>query len=165
MGSNPPPESAPRRLSLLYQLWLTNMAARTFMRAAMAGSGMTGEEYGLFSYLFANGARTLSQTARDLRMPVTTLATLLAPAIERGEIERSPHPRDRRAKLLRLTDVGRARMDHAIPAFSAGYRLLLEQLAGDGVDVEDLYAALDRLRTGIEGAVDRFGSDDLAAGE
>jgi DNA-binding MarR family transcriptional regulator len=165
MGSTPPPESTPRRLSLLYQLWLTNMAARTFMRAAMAGSGMTGEEYGLFSYLFANGARTLSQTARDLRMPVTTLATLLAPAIEGGEIERSPHPRDRRAKLLRLTDAGRARMDRAIPTFSAGYRLLLEQLADDGVDTEDLYVALDQLRTGIEGVVDRFGSDDLAAGE
>ena len=165
MGSTPSPESAPRRLSLLYQLWLTNMAARTFMRAAMAGSGMTGEEYGLFSYLFANGARTLSQTARDLRMPVTTLATLLAPAIERGEVERSPHPRDRRAKLLRLTDAGLARMERAIPIFSAGYRLLLDQLADDEVDTEDLYAALDRLRTGIEGAVDRFGSDDLAAGE
>ncbi len=165
MGSNPPPDSAPRRLSLLYQLWLTNMAARTFMRAAMAGSGMTGEEYGLFSYLFANGARTLSQTARDLRMPVTTLATLLAPAIERGEIERSPHPRDRRAKLLRLTDAGQARMDRAIPIFSAGYRLLLDQLAEDGVDAEALYASLDQLRTGIEGAVDRLGSGDLAAGE
>jgi DNA-binding MarR family transcriptional regulator len=165
MSSTHPPESTPRRLSLLYQLWLTNMAARTFMRAAMAGSGMTGEEYGLFSYLFANGARTLSHTARDLRMPVTTLATLLAPAVEAGDIERSPHPRDRRAKLLRLTDAGRARMDRAIPTFSAGYRLLLEQLAEDGVDTEDLYQALDQLRTGIEGAVDRFGSDDLAAGE
>jgi DNA-binding MarR family transcriptional regulator len=159
------PETAPRRLSLLYQLWLTNRAARTLMAATMAGSGMTGEEYALFSYLFANGARTLSQTARDVRMPVTTLATLLAPAIERGEVERSPHPRDGRAKLLRLTDAGRARMDRAIPAFSAGYRSVQEQLAADGVDLEQLYAALAALRGGIEGAVERLGRDDLAAGE
>lgn len=160
-----PRESAPRRLSLLYQLWLTNLAARTLMRATMAGSGMTGEEYGLYSYLFANGARTLSQTARDVQMPITTLATLMAPAIERGEIERSPHPLDRRAKLLRLTDAGRARMDRAIPAFSSGYRLLLEQLAADGVDPEALYEALEQLRIGVEGAVARLGSDDLAARE
>jgi DNA-binding MarR family transcriptional regulator len=161
----PNPESAPRRLSLLYQLWLTSLASRTLMRATMAGSGMTGEEYALFSYLFANGARTLSQTARDVRMPVTTLATLLAPAIERGEIRRSPHPRDRRAKLLGLTDAGMARMDRAIPAFSSGYRALLEQLAEDGVEVEDLYASLGRLRAGIEGAVERIASRDIAAGE
>ena len=159
------PESTPRRLSLLYQLWLTNLAARTLMRATMAGSGMTGEEYGLYSYLFANGGRTLSQTARDLRMPITTLATLMAAAIDRGEIERSPHPRDRRAKLLRLTDAGRARMDRAIPAFSVGYHLLLEQLAADGAETEAIYEALERLRTGIEGTVGRLGSDDLAAGQ
>jgi len=161
----PAPEAAPRRLSLLYQLWLTNLAARSLMRATMAGSGMTGEEYGLYSYLFANGARTLSQTARDLRMPITTLATLMAPAIERREIERSPHPRDRRAKLLRLTDAGQARMDRAIPAFSAGYRILLEQLAADGAETEELYAALEQLRAGIEGTVGRLSSGDLAAGE
>jgi DNA-binding MarR family transcriptional regulator len=153
---------APRRLSILYELWLTNLAARRLMRATMAGSGMSGEEYALFSYLFANGPRTLSQTSQDVRMPVTSLATVMAPAIERGEIERSPHPRDRRAKLLRLTNAGRARMDRAIPAFSAGYRALLDQLAEGDVDTEGLYAMLEALRWGIEGAVERLGDGDLA---
>jgi DNA-binding MarR family transcriptional regulator len=159
------PESAPRRLSLLYQLWLTSQSSRTLMRLAMAGSGMSGEEYALYSYLFANGARTLSQTARDVGQPITTLATVLAPAIERGEIERSPHPRDRRAKLLRLTGAGLARMEMAIPAFSEGYRAVLAQLEQDGSDVEELYAALEALRAGIEGAITRLGSVRAAAGE
>lgn len=159
------PEAAPRRLSLLYQLWLTSQSSRTLMRLAMSGSGMTGEEYGLYSYLFANGARTLSQTARDVGLPVTTLATLLAPAIERGEIERSPHPRDRRAKLLRLTDDGLARMDLAIPAFSEGYRAVLAQLDEDGTDAEELYVALGALRAGIEGAIARLDTLRAAAGE
>lgn len=161
----PAPDVAPRRLSLLYQLWLTGQASRGLMRIAMAGSGMTGEEYGLYSYLFANGARTLSQTARDVGLPITTLATLLGPAIERGEIERSPHPRDRRAKLLRLTDVGRARMDHAIPRFSEGYRALLAELAAAAVDNEALYEALDQLRVGIERATVELGQARAAAGE
>lgn len=153
------PESTPRRLSLLYQLWLTNLAARNLMRQAMAASDMSGEEYALYSYLYANGARTLSQAARDVGMPITTLATLLAPGLETGEIARTAHPRDRRAKLLRLTDAGRARLERAIPAFSAGYRAVLDQLAEDDADVEALYAAMAQLREGIEGGQRRLVED------
>jgi DNA-binding MarR family transcriptional regulator len=153
------PESTPRRLSLLYQLWLTNMAARNLMRQAMAASDMSGEEYALYSYLYANGARTLSQAARDVGMPITTLATLLAPGLEAGEIARTAHPRDRRAKLLQLTDAGRARLEGAIPAFSAGYRAVLDQLAEDEADVDALYAALAQLREGIEGGLRRLVED------
>lgn len=158
------PESAQRRLSLLYQLYLTNQAARNLMRLSMAASDMSGEEYALFSYLFANGARTLTQAARDLGMPITTLATLLAPAIERGEVERGPHPRDRRSRLLDLTDAGRERLQRAIPAFSAGYRELLAELEAGNADVEALYAALAQLRLAIDGASRRMTEQHAAAG-
>ena len=156
------PETAPRRLSLLYQLYLTNQAARGLMRLSMAASDMTGEEYALFSYLYANGARTLTQAAGDLGLPITTLATLLAPSIGAGQVEKVAHPRDRRARLLRLTDAGRARLETAIPAFSAGYRAVLEELEQQGVDVEGLYDALAALRSGIWGAVERL-NDERAA--
>jgi DNA-binding MarR family transcriptional regulator len=156
------PDSTPRRLTLLYQLWLTNQAARNLMRQAMSASDMSGEEYALYSYLYANGARTLSQAARDVGMPITTLATLLAPGLEVGEIARTAHPRDRRAKLLRLTDEGRARLERAMPAFTAGYRAVLDELAASGADVEALYAALVLLREGIEGGARRLSDAGLA---
>lgn len=155
-------ETMPRRLSLLYQLWLTNMAARSLMRVSMAASDMSGEEYGLYSYLYANGPRTLSQAARDIGMPITTLATLLAPALRAGELARVAHPRDRRAKLLRLTDAGRERLERAIPAFSAGYRAVLADLEATGVDPEEVYVALADLRSAIEGALERL-SEERAA--
>ncbi len=157
------PEPTPRRLSLLYQLYLTNQAARSLMRLSMAASDMTGEEYALFSYLYANGARTLTQASGDLGLPITTLATLLAPSIEGGQVEKVVHPRDRRARLLRLTDAGRARLEAAIPAFSAGYRTLLDELEAKGVDVEGLYDALAALRAGTWGAVERLREERSAA--
>ena len=157
------PEAAPRRLSLLYQLYLTNQAARSLMRLSMAASDMTGEEYALFSYLYANGARTLTQASGDLGMPITTLATLLAPSIEAGGVEKIAHPKDRRARLLRLTDAGRARLEAAMPAFSAGYRALLDELEEQGVDVEALYEALAQLRAGTWGAVERLTEERAAA--
>lgn len=156
------PETAPRRLSLLYQLYLTSQASRALVRRSMVASDMNGEEYALFSYLYANGPRTLTQAAGDLGLPITTLATLMAPSIAAGQVEKAAHPKDRRARLLRLTDAGRARLEAAIPAFSAGYRALLEELEHDGIDVENLYDALAVLRAGIWAAVERMSQERVS---
>jgi DNA-binding MarR family transcriptional regulator len=143
-------DAGPRRLSLLYQAWLLTQASREFMRLALAGTGMRGEEYGLYSYLFANGPRTLSQAARDLGQPVTTLAAVLNPLIEMGDIARRAHPRDRRAKLLELTDAGRARLEPIIPVFSAAYSTLLHELEARNADTEAMYTMLAELRAAVE---------------
>ena len=145
----PMSDQAPRRLSLLFQLYLTSQASRRFMRLALANSDMTGEEYALYSYLYGNGARTLTQASRDFGLPLTTLATLLGPLIEAGEIVRRPHPTDRRARLLELTDAGRRKLEAAIPDFTVAYQALLGQLAEQEVDDEAVFAALDALRSSI----------------
>ena len=71
----------PKRLSLLYQVWLLEVSTTRFMRVALSGTGVRGEEYGLLSYLYANGPRTLTQAARDLGQPLTTLSTLLVTGV------------------------------------------------------------------------------------
>ena len=142
-------DPAPRRLTLLFQLYLTSQASRRFMRLALANSEMTGEEYALYSYLYGNGPRTLTQASRDFGLPITTLATLLAPLIDRGEIARRPHPTDGRARLLELTDAGRQRLEAAIPDFSVAYRALLGQLEEQEIHDEAVFAALEALRTSI----------------
>jgi len=149
-------DPSPRRLTLLYQLYLAGQASRRFMKLALQGTGMSGEEYAIYSYLTANGPRTLSQAARDLGMPVTSVATLLAPLLKAGMIERRAHPRDGRARLLLLTDAGRASMDRAVPTFSAAYRLVLAQLDRAGTPVETLFDALSSMRAGIDEASDEL---------
>ena len=138
-----------RRLTLLYQLYLTSQASRRFVRLALIETEMDGEQYALYSYLYANGPRTLSQAAHDIGLPVTTLATMLEPMIGIGEIARRPHPSDGRARLLALTDGGRQRLEAAIPGFTAAYRSFLAQLSDAGIDPEALYAALGELRIGL----------------
>ena len=142
-------DEAPRRLSLLFQLYLTSQASRRFMRLALANSDMSGEEYALYSYLYGNGARTLTQAARDFGLPITTLATLLGPLIEAGDITRRPHPTDRRARLLELTDAGRQRLEASIGDFTVAYRALLGQLEEQAINDEADFAALDALRASI----------------
>lgn len=145
---------SPRRLTLLYQVWLLEMASSRFMRVALEGSGMRGEQYGLYSYLFANGPRTLTEAARDLAHPLTTLSTLIAPWIESGDIVRRPHPRDGRARLLELSPTGRERLELVIPAFTAGYRTLLRELEAHDADTEALFVGLDQLRASIERTIE-----------
>ena len=138
-----------KRLSLLYQLFVVNQAARRMVRLALADTGLSGEAYALMSYIYGNGPRTLTQAARDFGLPITTVATMLAPLVEAGDIERSVHTADRRARLLSLTDAGHARMAIAIPAFTAAHRSLLATLDEVGVETEELFGSLEALRAGI----------------
>jgi len=126
----------PRRLSILFQLYRASTESRRFMSLALRGTGMTGEEYGIYSYFNANGPRTLSQAATDLG-----------------------YPTDRRARLLELSTPGHDRLEAAIPAFATAYRALLARLGTLEADTEAIYDALDALRTGI--AV----TNELLAGE
>jgi DNA-binding MarR family transcriptional regulator len=151
-------DDTPKRFTLLYQLYLASQSSRRFMKAALDGTGMTGEQYALYSYLYGNGPRTMSQTARDFGLAVTTVATMLAPHLESGELERLPHPTDRRARLIALTDTGRRRMDLAIPTFTTSYQAMVAELAGGGADVEAIYDALDRLRSAVVAEADRMES-------
>jgi DNA-binding MarR family transcriptional regulator len=154
-------DDTPKRFTLLYQLYLTSQASRRFMRTALAGTGMSGEEYALLSYLYGNGPRTLSQAARDFGLAITTVATMLSPLFDSGELERIPHPTDRRARLIRLTDVGRERMDRAIPRYTAAYRTLLEVLEANATDPEALFKAFDDLRSGIAETTERIEAESI----
>jgi DNA-binding MarR family transcriptional regulator len=151
-------DDQPKRFTLLYQLYLTNQAARRFMRGALDGTGTSGEEYALLSYLYGNGPRTLSQAARDFGLAITTVATMLAPLFDNGELERTPHPTDGRARLIGLTDSGRRRVEHAMPTFTDAYRTLLAQLGTQGTEVESIFAALDALRGGLLETIDALES-------
>ncbi len=139
----------PRRLSLLYQLYLASTESRRFMRLALRDTDMSGEEYGIYSYFYANGPRTQAQASVDLGYAVTTLASLLAPILQSGDLVRRPHPTDGRARLLELSPDGRLRLESAIPAFTDAYQALLAELRSTGVDPESVFTALGQLRDGI----------------
>lgn len=149
-------DAAPKRMTLLYQLYLTTQISRRFMRHALAGTGMSGEEYALLSYLYGNGPRTLTQSARDFGLAVTTVATMIAPLIEAGALERTPHPTDRRARLIGLTAAGQRRLEAAMPAFTAAYRSILATLGANGVEAESIYRALSDLQAGILGTIEHM---------
>lgn len=157
-------EDQPRRLTLLYQLYLAGTESRRFMRLALGETGMSGEEYAYYSYFYANGPRTLSQAAADLGFPITTLASLIAPAVERGDLVRGSHPTDGRARLLELSPAGRERIEAAIPSFRDAYRVLLQRLDEADADVEAIFDAIALLRSGLADASEMLEGEGSGSG-
>jgi DNA-binding MarR family transcriptional regulator len=149
-----PEADAADRPTLLFELYVANQAARRFMRLVLDGAPLSSEEFVLLSYLQANGARMQSQAARDLGLPVTSLATTVAPLVESGLVDRTAHPRDRRAHLLDLTELGRRDLADALPTFNEAYASLLERLVEGGADIEATSGGIAAMRSEIERSCD-----------
>ncbi len=93
-----------------------------------------------------NGTRPLARLARSLLVHPTT-ATLAVDRLEaRSLLARAPHPSDRRATLVSITDAGRELLERA----SAALEKLGYGLAGTtGEDRADLVEVLDRVRAAV----------------
>ncbi len=82
--------------------------------------GVDGEQLTLLLRLASEEhAVTQSALAAAIGVPFSTLTHALGRLLERGEAERLPHPRDRRAQLVRITAAGRRRAKAAAPALEA----------------------------------------------
>jgi DNA-binding MarR family transcriptional regulator len=84
--------------------------------------------------------RELSEALRCTPRNVTGLVDALQ---DLGLVTREPHPNDRRATLVTLTDQG----TETARQWYAGYQRLGEELFGDldATELADLVAALDRI--------------------
>lgn len=71
-------------------------------------SRLTPVQYGLLTALSVRGELDQISLAEDLGLDRTTTAEVLARLQARGLVSRKPNPRDRRAKLVRISKRGRA---------------------------------------------------------
>jgi DNA-binding MarR family transcriptional regulator len=120
----------------------------------MRDGGYGGEEYAFLSYLYASGPRSMTAIAREFDVAVTTVAGILGPAIERGEVERRSIRRDARMRPLALTEAGITRHAAAMERYHVRYDALERSLVEGGLDVEALAAELDELTEAIRLALD-----------
>ncbi|MGV9799206.1 MarR family winged helix-turn-helix transcriptional regulator [Mycobacterium sp. NPDC003449] len=92
--------------------------------------------------LSKTGTRLISDLARGLLIHATT-ATLVTDRLERrAMLRRSPHPTDRRATCITITDLGREAADGATRALHE----INFGLSGTNRDVKRFYQALTTMR-------------------
>lgn len=100
----------PERLrgdNVLLQMFRTAQAVRDLMLQAVAGTGITADEYAVLGAIGVLRSVSPTELAARLHVPPTTISRHVARLVEAGLAERAPNPGDRRSYLLELTDEGR----------------------------------------------------------
>jgi DNA-binding MarR family transcriptional regulator len=93
--------------NVLFDVWLVARATTEMLDTALAPSGLTADEYGVYSVLTSADGVSPSEIARWMSAPATTVSSYLKRLERRGHVQRDPNPYDRRSSLVRLTPRGK----------------------------------------------------------
>jgi DNA-binding MarR family transcriptional regulator len=148
------------RLSLLFDLFAANQQVRTLLGRALADTGLTADEYAIYSILFDEGPHAPSELARRAGMPPTTMTHYVRSMLERDHVERAPSSSDRRSYRLVLTPAGIAAHGRASRAFTQAHHRFIGALT---VDEEEAGAVLRALGRAAGVAETRLVADSVDA--
>ena len=93
---------------MLFDVWLLARAAFSVLDTALAPSGLTSDEFAIYSVLLSTDAMTPSELARWMAAPPTSISSYIKRFEGRGHVIRVENPEDGRSYRLRLTPAGRA---------------------------------------------------------
>ncbi len=154
--------STEARREILFQLADVARTMRTYVDQRAREHGMTRAQWGALARLERQEGMTQAEMAETLEVQPISLLRLIDRLCEHGLVERRPHPRDRRANRLYLTDKGRTMLEHLAPL---GKEVIADILASvPERDAADLLRTLLVVRTNIRNAAARHGSVNGARG-
>jgi DNA-binding MarR family transcriptional regulator len=136
-------------LSVLFDLFVADSAARTLLTPVMAGTGLTATQYAEYSLVLVHGPLSVTRFASIANLPLTTASDTVRSMERRAHVARVRDPADGRAWLVELTVEGRAAHQRARRAFRAAARAVREQLGPAEPGVRD---ALQRLAAACSAA-------------
>lgn len=129
-------------LSVLFDLFAANTAARTLLGPVMSGAGMTAEQYAYYSILQTHGPLSVTHFAGHAHLPLTTASDVVRALERRQHVTRLRDAADRRAWLVELTPAGREAHATARAAFRSSAHQVSRRL---GAAEPDVRAALQAL--------------------
>src|ERR1700754_1938578 len=112
-------------------------AARALARLfddALRPAGLPNGQFSLMMSLTRPEPPPMGPVAALLAMDQTTLTAALKPLQRKGLVDVVPNPRDRRARLLRLTDDGRAVLQKALPIWESTHAALEAKMPEGNAD-------------------------------
>lgn len=144
--------------NVLFDVWLVSRSTTQLLDAALASTGLTGDEFGIYSVLTSAEALTPTELARWMSAPPTTVSSYVKRLEERKHVVREPNPDDKRSYRVRLTPEGRRAHQAAGQAFMPVLDHVVAALGGNESAVRaalgDLHAALDSLRESTRRTID-----------
>ena len=150
MARTPAPRKT-RRTSLLLDLWMVGHEMSALLDEALANSGLSADDFGLYSLLKGWGPVTPSQISRWTGMRPTTVSLALKRLNGRGHGEQTPNPQDGRSYLVGLTTAGAAAHTAAATLFLAGMERFRAGMASSDHDAR---ATVQRIDAALRSALD-----------
>ena len=147
MGDNEkPPAESPE---LLFEVWSLMHSVGGLLDGALAGSGMSPDEFGFYSAVIVNQPLTPKKISQLVGMPPTTVSSFLNRLVSRGHISKLRNPADGRSFLVELTPEGRKHQHEAWTRFEPAQDAVIEQL---DLPAEHVIDTLKRLAAAVRAA-------------
>lgn len=145
------PEEDLSSLGVVHRLiWSGRLAEEILAKAAIASGLRRRGDYEVLALLRRAEPTLLTpmQVANDLLTSPSGMTGKLDRLEQQGLVERTPHPEDRRAITLGITDTGRTLIDDAFDTSLSVYRSMLENLTpGESENIEMI---LEKVLTRLE---------------
>jgi DNA-binding MarR family transcriptional regulator len=135
----------------LFRFFRISNSMRQLVARAVEGSGLSSDEYGVFSGVVTLQRVSPTELAAKLGVPPTTISVYLARFLEQGLIRRVPNPEDGRSYLVEATDKGREVVAYVGPRLRVEAEAIL---AASELSFEELMSALGALETATKAALD-----------
>jgi DNA-binding MarR family transcriptional regulator len=103
-----------------------------WVRSRLQDRGMTYARMRLLGSLHCNGPQIMSSISDELGVTRRNVTALVDALEEEGQVRRKPHPTDRRATVIEMTDRGELTMDQVYDE----HRIAVAELFAD-LDEED----------------------------
>src|SRR5215217_3698682 len=110
-----PPSDRP--MSLLFDVWLVSGLSAGYLDEVLAGTRLSGTDFGMYALLSRFGPTTATQLRRWTGQPLTTVSAHLKRIDRRGHLDRTTNPGDARSQLVGLGEDGAAAYDAATAPF------------------------------------------------
>ena len=138
--------------TFLFPLWIAYRSLQDLLDQVLAPSGLSAEDFAVYSALARAGEARPSAVADFLRLPPTTVTAVMARLRQRGHVATTRDASDGRAKILRLTRDGAAAHQHALSLFEPLLNTLEAQI---GSRTEALGSGLAALQRAIDRAAEK----------
>lgn len=134
---------------LLFDVWALMHSVGGLLDKALAGTGMSPDEFGFYSVIVDNQPITPKRISELVGMPPTTVSSFLSRLIAIGHISKKRNPADGRSFLIELTAEGLEALREAAKRFAPAQDAVIDQLK---LPVEQVTDTLRQLTEAVQAA-------------
>ena len=145
------PESPFQHDNPIFRFFRIGNSMRQLVSRACEGSGLSSDEYGVFSGIVGLGPVSPTELSATLAVPPTTISVYLGRFLDKGIVRRLPNPDDGRSYLVEPTDAGREVVAYVAPRLRVEAEALM---AASELPYDELMTALGALEVASRAALD-----------